>query len=70
MGAVNAVLLCIAILISALWYYILWRLRKRFNLSNTVYFVLYGVLQFVYIVTASVIVWNYDIPYIRDANFT
>lgn len=70
MGAVNAVLLCIAILISALWYYILWRLRKRFNLSNTVYFVLYGVLQFVYIVTASVIVWNSDIPYVRDANFT
>ena len=70
MGAVNAVLLCIVILISALWYYILWRLRKRFNLSNTVYFVLYGVLQFVYIVTASVIVWNSDIPYVLDANFT
>lgn len=31
---------------------------------------LYGVLQFVYIVTASVIVWNSDIPYILDANFT
>lgn len=70
MGAVNAVLLCIAILISALWYYVLWRLRKRFNLSNTVYFLLYGVLQFVYIGTASVIVWNSDIPYILDANFT
>ena len=69
MGAVNAVLLCIAILISALWYYVLWRLRKRFNLSNTVYFVLYGVLQFVYIGTVSVIVWNSDIPYVSDANF-
>ena len=63
MGAINAVLLCVGILLSALWYYVLWRIRKRFHLSNVVYFTLYGVLQVLYIGTVAVIVWHSDIPY-------
>lgn len=70
MGAVNALLLCGAILLSALWYYLLWRLRKRFGLSNAAYFGLYGVLQLAYVGSFAAIVWNSDIPFGSAARST
>lgn len=61
-GVFVAMLLCGAILLHSLQYYALWKLHVKLHLSYPVTFSIYAVLQVVFAVMYSVLIWRSIIP--------